>query len=170
MTNVMREIRIEKLTLNVGTGKDQNMLEKGMALLKNITGIAPVKTKTQKRIPGWGLRPGLPVGCKLTIRDKSVQELLKRLLEAKDNLLSHGCFDDAGNISFGIHEYIDIPGVKYDPKVGIIGLQVSVTLERPGFRIKKRRLNKRKIHANHKITKKDAMKFMQDKFSVKVEA
>ena len=60
--NKMREIRIEKITLNIGAGKDVGKLEKGVKLLKNITGINPVKTVTQKRIPTWGLRPGLPIG------------------------------------------------------------------------------------------------------------
>src|SRR3989338_6519351 len=136
--NPMREIKIEKITLNVGAGKDQAKLEKGMLLLKNIASLTPVKTYTSKRIPEWGLRPGLPIGCKLTIRKTAAEELLKRLLDAKENKLKKSQFDMEGNISFGIHEYIDIAGVKYDPQIGIMGLEVCVTLERPGFRIKRR--------------------------------
>ena len=52
--NLMREIRIEKVTLNVGAGKDQDKLKKAQKLLKHITGIEPIKTITQKRIAGWG--------------------------------------------------------------------------------------------------------------------
>ena len=112
----MRDVRIEKLTLNIGAGKEQAILEKGLILLKNITGITPVKTVTQKRIANWGLRPGLPIGCKLTFRKDQARELVKRLLVAKSNILSKNNFDDNGNVSFGIHEYIDIPEVKYDLK------------------------------------------------------
>ena len=167
--NPMREIKIEKITLNVGAGKDQAKLEKGMLLLKNIASLTPVKTYTSKRIPEWGLRPGLPIGCKLTIRKTAAEELLKRLLDAKENKLKKSQFDTEGNISFGIHEYIDIAGVKYDPKIGIMGLEVCVTLERPGFRIKRRSFKIRKIPSKHKITKDEAIEFIKKKFNAEIE-
>jgi large subunit ribosomal protein L5 len=166
--NVMRQPRIEKLTLNIGAGKDGQKLEKGVALIKAITGIEPLKTVTQKRIPNWGLRPGLPIGCKLTLRKQPAAELLKRLLVAKEHKLKPQQFDQGGNISFGIPEYIEIPGVAYDPKIGIMGLEVCVTLERPGYRIKRRRLEQKKIPKSHQVTKQEAMEFMQKNFNVKV--
>ena len=168
--NVMRKIRISKLTVNIGAGKEQANLKKAISVLKSITGKEPVKTITQKRIAAWGIRPGLPIGCKLTLRKKQVPELLNRLLNARDNILSEKCFDDLGNISFGIKEHIDIPGTNQDPKIGILGLQASITLERfGGFRIKKRRTDKRKIGHNHKITKKEAIDFMKNNYSVKIK-
>lgn len=168
MTNVMKQIKIEKITLNIGAGKDQTKLAKGMKLLQNITGIAPVKTKTNKRIPGWGLRPGLPIGCKLTLRRQQAKDMLIRLLKAKGNELKESQFDQNGNFSFGIHEYIDIPGAKYDPEIGIAGLEVCVTLERPGFRIKRRRIMRKKLRKSHKITKQDAISFMKERFQIKL--
>ena len=164
----MKTIRIEKITLNVGAGKEQGILDKGMKLLKNITGISPIKTITQKRIPGWGIRPGLPVGCKITLRKEKVKPLLIRLLSAKDGNLNNKCFDDNGNVAFGIPEYIDITDAKYDPEIGIMGLEVCVTLERAGFRIKKRRIRKGKIHKNHRISKKEAIEFMKKEFNTNV--
>jgi large subunit ribosomal protein L5 len=166
--NPMRQVRIEKVTLNVGAGKDQSKLEKGMLLLKIITGINPVKTFTNKRIPSWGIRPGLPIGCKLTLRKKKAEEILLKLLDAKDNKLRLHQFDKDGNIAFGIHEYIDIPGIKYDPKIGIMGFEVCVTFERPGFRIKRRGTMKRKISNRHRIGKEEVIEFMKNKFNVKV--
>ena len=166
--NPMREIKIEKITLNIGAGKDQTKLEKGIILLKNITGLVPVKTFTKKRIPEWGLRPGLPIGCKITLRKKKATELLKRLLDAADYKLSEQQFDNEGNVAFGIHEYIDIPGVKYDPKIGVIGLEVCITLERAGFRIKRRSMEKRKIPLRHKISRKEAIEFMQKNFNIAI--
>ena len=166
--NIMRQPRIEKLTLNIGAGKDVQKLEKGVALIKAITGIEPLKTVTQKRIPNWGLRPGLPIGCKLTLRKQQATELLKRLLHAKEFKLKPRQFDDGGNISFGIPEYIEIPGVAYDPKIGIMGLEVCVTLERPGYRIKRRRLKQQKIPRKHLLTREEAMAFMQKNFNVTV--
>jgi len=166
--NQMQEARIEKVTLNIGSGKDQTRLDKGVMLLKAITGIEPIKTVTQKRIAAWGLRPGLPIGCKITLRKKQAIEVLKRLLEAKENLLEERYFDELGNISFGLKEYIDIPGVKYDPKIGIIGLQVCVTLQKPGYRIKYRVQKKKKIPRKHQVNKKEAIDFMQKSFGVKM--
>lgn len=166
--NTMRTIRIEKLTLNIGAGKDQTKLEKGVQLLKSVTGIDPVKTITNKRIAAWGLRPGLPIGCKLTLRKDPARQLLIRLLAAKENTLQATNFDAAGNISFGIQEYIDIPGVKYNPTIGMLGLQVCVTLERPGYRIKKRRKSPMKIPKKHAIIKKDAIDYMRTQFNINV--
>lgn len=166
--NPMMKTRIEKLTLNVGAGKDQNKLNKGVTVLKMITGIDPLKTKTQLRVPTWGLRPGLPVGAKITLRKKKAKEVLKRLLEAKENKLKSSNFDQAGNVSFGIHEYIDVPGTKYDPKLGVLGFQACVTLERPGYRVKRRRIMARKIPKKHMVSKEDAMMFMQKEFSVTI--
>lgn len=163
----MREIRIEKVTLNIGAGKDMTKLEKGMKLLKNLTGISPVKTFTNKRIPGWGLRPGLPIGCKLTLRKEFAKKMLPRLLDAKDFKLKQNQFDNLGNISFGIPEYIDIKDAKYDPDVGIMGLEVCITLERPGFRVKRRRV-RGKISKKHQITKQEATEFMKKDFKVEV--
>ena len=166
--NKMREIRIEKVTLNIGAGKEQSRLDKGIILLKSITGIEPIKTYTNKRIPEWGLRPGLPIGCKLTLRKNKAIELLKRFFEAKDNSLKISQLDNNGNISFGIHEYIDIPGIKYDPKIGIMGLEVCITLGRQGYRIKRRRIARRKISNKHIIKKEEAIEYIKKNFNVNV--
>lgn len=167
--NLMKSIRIEKITLNIGAGKDQTRLEKGLTLLNTITNTTPIKTITNKRIQEWGLRPGLPIGCKLTLRKDKAMKILPRLLDAIDNRLREKQFDGNGNIAFGIHEYIEIPGVKYDPKIGIMGLEVCVTLERPGYRIKRRRLLSRKIPIRHRISKQEAINFMTKNFNTKVE-
>lgn len=168
--NQMKNIRIEKVTLNIGAGKDQTRLEKGIMLLKSIANATPIKTITKKRIQEWGLRPGLPIGCKVTLRKGTAYKLLPRLLDAVDNRLTEKKFDQNGSVSFGIPEYIEISGVKYDPKIGVMGLEVCVTLERPGFRIKKRRLLARKIPAKHRISRQEAIDFMGANFNTKVEA
>ena len=168
--NPMKAIRIEKITFNVGTGRNDDKLKKAIKLLEKITGSKIVKTITKKRIPSWGVRPGLALGCKTTVRGKKTMELLKNLLVAKENTLSEKSFDDYGNVSFGLEEYINIPGMKYDPNLGMLGFQVSVTLERPGFRIKKRRLRKVKIPKSHEIKKNEAIEFFTKTFGIKVGA
>lgn len=167
--NQMKEIRIEKVTLNCGTGGEGDKLNKAMQLLKKMTGKEPVKTITMKRIPTWGVRPNLAIGCKITLRHEEAEEMLKRLLQAVDNKIPASKFDKNGNFSFGIEEYILIPGVEYEVSVGIIGLNVAVTLIRPGYRIKNR-INKSKIGLKHKITKEEAIEFMHKKFDLEEEA
>ena len=164
--NLMRQIRIEKITLNIGAGKSASKLEKGVKLLKLVTGLAPVKTITQKRIAAWGLRPGLPIGCKVTIRGEEAFELAKKLVIAVDKALTSKQVDNAGNIAFGVQDYIDVPGVEYDPEIGSTGFQVCITLSRPGFRIKKRKINQHKLGIKHIITKEEAKEFMKSNFEV----
>jgi|SRR3989344_1427112 len=166
--NPMKNIRVEKITLNVGVGSAGDKLNKAVILLQNITGAKPIQTITMKRIPSWGVRPKLPIGAKVTLRRKKAQEVLIRLFKAKDNKINITSFDAQGNFSFGISEYLDIPGAEYDPSIGVIGLEVAITLERPGFRIKKRKLNQSKISTKHLITKKDAQDFVKNVFKVDV--
>jgi len=168
MNNLMSNIKIEKITLNIGVGAPGDKLNKAKELLEKISEGKAVETKTIKRIPTWGLRPKLPIACKVTLRGQKAEEVLSRLLKAIDNKLDERKFDTTGNFSFGIKEYIDIPGVEYDPSIGVIGLEIAVTLERPGFRVKRRRLRTNKIAVKHRITKEEAQDFIKNKFNVNV--
>lgn len=164
----MQEIKLAKVTLNIGTGGPGENLDKAMKLLKNITGAKPVTTSTKKRIPTWSLRPGLNIGCKVTIRGQKADELLKKLFEAKNKELSPNNFDTNGNLSFGIPEYLDIPGVEYDMSIGIIGLEAAITLSKAGYRISKRKIKQTKIPQEIRIKKEEAMTFISSKYSVKI--
>ena len=166
--NKMKEIKIEKVTLNIGTGKDQEKLKKALMLLEKLTTVKPIKTVTNKRIATWGLRPGLPIGCKVTVRDQRKKDIIKRLLSANDNTLSKKQFDNNGNLAFGIDEYINISDTKYIPEVGMMGLEACVTLQRPGFRVKNRRLNKAKVGQKHRIKKEESIAFMKEQFNVEI--
>jgi large subunit ribosomal protein L5 len=168
MENPMRKIRIEKVTINIGAGNDQDKVEKGIKLITLITGKKPIKTITQERIPAWGIRPGLPVGCKITLRKAEAVSVLKRILQARDNKLEMRNFDDKGNLNFGMVEYIYIPGVKYDPAIGVMGFEVTATLERPGYRIKRRKTCKKMVGKKHKVTKNDAIDYFKKEFGVEV--
>ena len=166
--NVMKSIQIEKVTLNIGAGKNTDKLEKGIKLLTILTGKKPVKTITTKRIAGWGLRPGLPIGCRVTMRGSQCAVILKRLIGAKDNMLKIKQFDKAGNLAFGIHEYIDIPETNYEPDIGLLGLQVCVTLQRPGFRIKKRKYLTKKIPTKHRITRDESIAYFKENYNIQI--
>lgn len=164
----MRTIRVEKITLNMGTGEPGAKLEKAKKLLKTITGMKPISTVTNKRIPTWKIRPGLEIGCKVTVRGEKAKELLKRLFQGAGNKISDQKFDKQGNFSFGIKEYLDIPGIKYDAEIGVIGFNIAVTLTRPGFRIEKRKLRSRSIPKTHRITKEEAIEFVKKEFNVAI--
>ena len=161
----MKILRIEKITLNIGCGT-KTSLDNAKAILENVSERKVVVTHTYKRTT-FNVPKGKAIGCKVTVR-KGSGELLKKLLETTDNRLADGNFDNHGNFSFGVKEYIDVPGMEYDPKIGIMGFDVCVTLERPGYRIKRKKLSK-KIGKKHRITKDDAMAFMKEKFGVKIE-
>ncbi|MAG47801.1 50S ribosomal protein L5 [archaeon] len=165
--NKMKQEQVEKITLNIGVGSPGDKLTKAKKLLEVISGSKAVETKTMKRIPTWGLRPNLAIGVKVTLRGEKAEKLLIRLFSSLDNKLNIKNFDDYGNFSFGIKEYIDIPDVEYNPDFGMIGLEAAVTLERPGFSIKKR-MKKTKIPFRHKIKKQEAMDFIKSKFKIEI--
>ena len=162
----MKKIRLEKVTLNCGAGTEPHRIEKCIKLLELISGGKAKVIITNKRIPAFGVRPGLKLGCKVTIRGKNKTELLKRLLEAISNKLSPKQINP-GSFAFGIMEYIEIPGVPYQRDIGLLGLDVCITLTRPGARIERKKINKGKIPKRNKITKEDTIKFMQDNFNTK---
>ena len=164
----MKKIFLNKVVLNMGVGKSGDPIETGKKTLVQITGKKPNTRNAKKAQRDWGVRKNEPIGVAVTVRGDDATELLKKLLEAKDNQINERAFDNEGNFSFGIKEHIDIPGVKYDPKIGILGLEVSVSLARPGFNIKLRSKHKARVGKNHRITKDDAIKFYTEKFGVKV--
>lgn len=164
----MREIRVEKVVLNIGCGGEPEKIERGRKLLEYLTGRKAFITKSKRRST-FGIAKGKPIGAMVTLRKKPATEFLKKALQAVGNKLSIKQFDAEGNFSFGIKEYIDIPGVRYQPEIGILGLDVCVSLERPGFRIKRRRAQKRKIPKEHRIIREEAIEWVKKEFGVKVE-
>ena len=166
--NPMREIKIEKVTLNIGCGNDLPKIEKAKKLLENLTGRKPLVTLSRKRST-FGVTKGKPMGIKVTLRKKKAEEFLRLVFQSLENELKSSQFDSQGNFNIGIKEYIELPGIKYLHEVGMLGLDVSVALERSGYRIKRRRIQKRKIPTKHKINKDEAMNWVKEKFGVKVE-
>ena len=165
--NMMKKISLNKVVLNMGIGQSGERIETAKAALMQITEGKVNSRHAKKAQRDWGVRKGEPIGIAVTVRGNDATELLKKLLVVKDNQIAEKAFDNEGNLSFGIKEHIDIPGIKYDPKIGILGLEVSISLARPGFNIK---FNKRKakVGKNHRITKNDAIKFLTEEFGVKV--
>lgn len=167
--NPMRRAHIEKVVLNIGVGKSGEQLEKAKTVLKTLTGEEPKVTLARKSIKDFKIHRGETIGAMVTLRKKKAIELLKRLLIGKGLKLKSSCFDERGNVSFGLKEHIDIPGVKYNPAVGIFGLNVSIRLARPGFRVLYRKRLRGKIRRSYFVTRDEAISFFRDRFKVVVE-
>ena len=159
---------IEKVTINIGVGEQSERLDAAEEVLKRLTGRKPVRTKARKKIPSFGIRKGLQIGVKVTLRKKEAIEILKRLLSAKKFQLKKSNFDNNGNVAFGISEYIDVPGMKYDPNIGMYGFDVCITLAKKGVRVKRRKIKKAKIGKRQRVTKEEAIEFFKKFFNVNI--
>ncbi|RDD52219.1 50S ribosomal protein L5 [Nanoarchaeota archaeon NZ13-N] len=167
--NPMRRIVIDKVTINIGVGQAGEPLEKAEKLImKMFPNKKPVRTKGKKRIPEWGVRPGLEIGVKLTLRGKEAEEALRWLLKAVNNTISTKQFDKYGNFSFGIKEYVWIPGMKYDPEIGMYGMDVCVSVRRPGYRVMYRKIKRSKIPSRHRTTKEEVIEFLKEAYNVRI--
>jgi large subunit ribosomal protein L5 len=166
--NPLRVVRIEKVTVNIATGKSGEPLEKAKKVLTQLTEKTPATKRAKKAIKDFGVRKGEPIAAVVTLRGKNAGDFLKRALDAVSNKVNESSFDDYGNFSFGIKEHIEIPGTRYIPELGIFGATVHVTLGRPGYRIRSRRIRPGKIGSNHYVSHEDAIRFMQNNFGTNV--
>jgi len=167
--NPMEKIVISKVTLNIGVGESGERLSRAMNLLTELTGQAPVKTFSKVTNPEFGIRKYQPIACKVTLRGEKATKAIEMILDGIGNVLRKKQFDNQGNVSFGIAEHIDIPGIRYDPDIGIFGMNLSITFEKPGYRIKKRKIQQKKIPAKHMVKKEETIKYMEENFQVKIE-
>ncbi len=166
--NVMRTVEIAKVVLNTGVGRSGETIERAKMLLADFTGSNPSSRKAKRTVKEFGIHKGEPVGVTVTLRGQNAASVLKRLLEAKNNQLSRRSFDETGNCSFGIREHIEIPGVKYDPAIGIFGMDISVVLERPGYRVARRRRATSHIGDKHKVKTEDAVEYFRSNLNIEV--
>lgn len=163
--NKMRKIEIEKVVLSIGALGDE--LEKGVKLLELITGRKATKTLSKKRIPAFGIRPRLEIGAKVTLRGEKAEEILKRLLKAIDNQLKEKQISNE-DFSFGIEEYIEIPGIEYQRDMGMRGLSVTVVFKRKGKSVQVKKIKRGKIPKRHRVTKNEIIEFLKNKFNTEI--
>jgi large subunit ribosomal protein L5 len=162
----MREPRIEKVVVHMGVGHGGEDLQLAETILEEITGQEPVRTTAKRTEPEFGIREGDPIGAKVTVRADLARDFLDRALEIAD--VTRSMFDETGNVSFGIEEHTDFPSQEYDPTTGIFGLDVTVNMVRPGYRVSKRDHASRQIPSNHRLTAEDAIAYLEDRFDVEV--
>ncbi len=159
--NTMKQISLEKVVINIGVGKSGEPLERAKNGLEELTSRKPTPCGAKNNVRDFGIHKGEPIGAKVTLRNTHALEFAKRIIQAKNNQLRKSSFDSYGNISIGISEHIDIPGAKYNPDIGIFGMNVCISLSRPGYRILNKS-NPRKLGKNHRISKDEAIEFFKN--------
>lgn len=160
--------QIEKVVVNISVGKSGEPLEKATKVLREITGKTPCKRKAKTSIRDFAIRKGESIACIVTLRKQEAIEFLKKVLSAVDNKISSKSFDKQGNFAFGLKEHIELPGVRYDPDVGIFGMDICVSVTRPGYRVKSRRKEKAKIGSKHILTPAESIIFVRDTLGVEI--
>ena len=162
--------KIEKVTINIGVGEAGERLKKAESVLESLTGQKPIQTLSRTTNKDWGIREQMPLGCKVTLRGKKASNFLTAALNTRENKMAEYSFDDEGNLSFGIPDHTLFKTQKYDPNIGIFGMDISITMEKPGYRVKRKRIARRKIPHKYKVKKEETMKFFTDNFKVEVVA
>ena len=164
----MRDIRIEKVVVNVGVGEAGEKLVKAQKVLELVTKQKSVQTLSHQAVRDWGVRRNMPIGTRVTLRGGPAEAFLTEALSIRNNRLPGYSFDTRGNFSFGIQDYTDFHGMKYDPEIGVFGMDVSVSLQRPGWRVARRSNKSRRIPRRHRVSRDEGMQFMKDRFKVEV--
>jgi large subunit ribosomal protein L5 len=165
----MKRIEVHKVVINIGVGRSGEPIDKAKNALLELTNQQPAVRGAKKSVRDFGIHKGEPIGVVVTLRNEPAIEFLKRVVAAKNNVLKASSFDNYGNISVGIHEHIDIPGTKYNPEIGIFGMDVNIVLNRPGYRIAKKSRKSAKIGKTHRINREEAVEFFKQEYGVKVE-
>lgn len=164
----MLKPKIEKVVVNLSLGKSGEPLEKASRVLKELTGQKPVKKQAKKTIRDFGLRKGESIACVVTLRKQVAIDFLNKVLPVIENKIPRSSFDRQGNFAFGIKEHIEIAGVKYDPDVGIFGMDVCVSVNRPGYRVKIRRKKKSHVGTKHLLTPEESVAFISKTLGVEI--
>ncbi|MFX1378121.1 MAG: 50S ribosomal protein L5 [Promethearchaeota archaeon] len=166
--NPMKKPYLEKIVLNIGVGAGGEELEKAVAVLETIADQKAIKTLSKTNVKEFNLRKGRPIGAKVTVRGQNAEKLLKKLLIVNNNKILNRSFDNYGNFGFGITEHISIPGIEYDNRIGIWGLDCAGRVIKPGMRIKSRRKSRTKVPNHHYVSREETQYFLKQNFGVEI--
>jgi len=159
----MRQIYIEKLIVNICVGESGDKLTKAGRVLKELTEQEPVFSVARLTVRTFGIRRNEKIAVHVTVRGQKAEEILNKGLQVHEYELKDRNFSTTGNFGFGIQEHIDL-GLKYDPSVGIYGMDFYIVLGRPGFRVSRKKRGFARVGVTHRITKDVAKKWFTTKF------
>lgn len=167
-SNPMLRPRIAKVTVNISVGASTERLPKAMKVLEEITGQKPVPRKAKKTVKDFNVKKGENIAAIVTLRGEKAIEFLKKVFETVGYRIKESSFDNYGNVGLGIREHIHLPGVKYDPEIGIFGMDIAITIERPGYRVMRRRRCRSRVPRRHRVNKLEAMLLLKQLFGVEI--
>lgn len=167
-SNPMLIPRVIAVTLNIAVGRSGETLGRAGKVLEELTGQKPVERRAKRTIREFGIRKKEPIAVSVTVRGRKAVELLDRLAEAVGRRIKADSFDEFGNFAFGIKEHIDVPGVKYRADIGIFGMDVIVSIGRAGYRIARRRTERRRIPLRQRVSKVESMVFAEKHLNLEV--
>ena len=162
----MRQPDVEKVVVHMAVGRGGEPLAQAEDILAEITGQTPVRTVAEETVQDFEVRAGDPIGAKVTLRGDEAEAFLETALSFTE--VSRSQFDETGNFSFGVEEHTAFPSQEYDPEIGIYGLDVTVNLVRPGYRVAKRDKVSRSIPSRHRLSAEDAMAFLEANYEMEV--
>ena len=90
--NLMRELKIAKVVLNIGVGEAGERLAKAENVLEKLSGCKPTRTLSKTTNRDLGIRLGMPIGCKVTLRGAAAEKIIKDSLWVRENKLPNYCF------------------------------------------------------------------------------
>jgi large subunit ribosomal protein L5 len=154
-------IYIEKVVINIGTGASEEKAQHASTILERLTKRKVVLARARKRIPSFGIRKGSIIGAYVTLRGKEAESFLQKALEAVGRKIKERSIT-TNTFTFGIKEYIDL-GLKYDPKIGMLGMDVCVTFAKKGARVGKRKRKRSKVGKKNFVTKQEIIEFLKEK-------
>ncbi len=159
--NAMRKIVIDKVVVNVGVGEAGERLLRAQKAIELLIGSGQrtIQTLSNTTNKDLSIRKEMPIGCKLTLRGQDAYDFVKRAMWVKENKIAGYSFDPEGNFSFGIQDYTTFEKMRYDPDIGIFGLDICISLRRPGYRIKNRKQKTKKVPLRHRITRDEGIEF-----------
>lgn len=167
--NPMSVPRITKVSVNIGVGEGGDRLINAENVLKLVTGVNPTRTLGRIQNRDLKVRQGAPIGCKATIRDQEkIKQFLTDAFWVRENVIPSWNFDSQGNLSFGVRDYTDFPGQKYDPDIGIYGMDITVVLERPGHRVSRRRRGKAKVGMDHRVSPDESREWFATNYNIEI--
>lgn len=127
--------KLTKIVINVGLGeaaKTPKLVDTAVEELGRITGQRAVVTKAKKAIANFGLRAGMPVGCRVTLRGARMYEFLDRFISLtvpriRDfRGLPSKSFDGRGNYTFGVKEQMIFPEIDFDQVDLVHGMDITL--------------------------------------------